>query len=41
MLFCLMLQWDAVEMMKISMTIVMSACLHTINSGNIGSNADE
>ena len=30
MLFCLMLQWDAVEMMETSMTIVMSACLHTI-----------
>ena len=25
-----MLQWDAVEMMETSMTIVMSACLHTI-----------
>ena len=31
MLFCLMLQWDAVEMMETSMTIVMSACLHTIS----------
>ena len=30
MLFCLMLQWDAVEMMETSMTIVMSVCLHTI-----------
>ena len=30
MLFCLMLQWDAVEMMETSMTIVMSACLHAI-----------
>ena len=30
MLFCLILQWDAVEMMKTSKTIVMSACLHTI-----------
>ena len=28
MLFSLMLQWDAVEMMETSMTIVMSACLH-------------
>ena len=30
MLFCLMLQWDAVEMMETSTTIVMSACLHAI-----------
>ena len=30
MLFCLMLQWDAVEMMETSMTIVMSACLHAM-----------
>ena len=30
MLFCLMLQWDAVEMMETSMTIVMSACLQAI-----------
>ena len=30
MLFCLMLQWDAVKMMETSMTIVMSACLHAM-----------
>ena len=30
MLFCLMFQWDAVEMMETSMTIVMSACLHAM-----------
>ena len=28
MLFCLMVQLDAVEMMETSMTIVMSVCLH-------------
>ena len=30
MLFCLMLQWNAVEMMETSMAIVMSMCLHAI-----------
>ena len=30
MLFCLMLKLDADEMMKTSMTIVMSACLHAM-----------
>ena len=33
MLFCLMLQWDAVEMMETSMTIVMSACLPVASLG--------
>ena len=41
MLFCLMLQWDAVEMMETKYDYCNECMFACNDSGNSGSNADE